>query len=496
MKSSNMSARNVVSGSTEFPWKWKLEDLKQRPKHGHTVLSCFSCGGGSSMGYKLAGFDVIGNCEIDPDMMKVYKTNHHPRYSFLMDIRDFVKLPDHEIPEELFHLDVLDGSPPCSVFSTAGVREEGWNTEKVFREGQAKQRLDDLFLYFIAIAKRLQPKVVIAENVKGIIIGNAKGWVNQIVKGFDDAGYAVQIFLFNAARMGVPQKRERVFFIAHRKDLKYPKLSMEFHSKPIPFGDVREPYGKPMDPDSMQAKLLKYRIPTDRCIADINERVRKVKNNGFSTPINRDEEPVQTIVSGSSLYRMCDGLLMTDKDIISCQTFPQDYDFMGQSVQYICGMSVPPVMMAKIAESSEQFLKFDMYRDTKALLGKQNVSSAVGFAAVTMVERLNASCIVTPTMSGQTARVISNLRPSVPIYGVTPNERTRRKMQLYWGVKPITGYEEDSTENIISHAMYMVVREGLVHKGEMVIFTAGDPATNEVSGQGYMTNMLQVIQAK
>ena len=153
-------------------------------------------------------------------------------------------------------------------------------------------------------------------------------------------------------------------------------------------------------------------------------------------------------------------------------------------------------MMAKIAESSEQFLKFDMYRDTKALLGKQNVSSAVGFAAVTMVERLNASCIVTPTMSGQTARVISNLRPSVPIYGVTPNERTRRKMQLYWGVKPITGYEEDSTENIISHAMYMVVREGLVHKGEMVIFTAGDPATNEVSGQGYMTNMLQVIQAK
>ena len=153
-------------------------------------------------------------------------------------------------------------------------------------------------------------------------------------------------------------------------------------------------------------------------------------------------------------------------------------------------------MMAKIAESSEQFLKFDMYRDTKALLGKQNVSSAVGFAAVTMVERLNASCIVTPTMSGQTARVISNLRPSVPIYGVTPNERTRRKMQLYWGVKPITGYEEDSTENIISHAMYMVVREGLVHKGEMVIFTAGDPATHEASGQGYMTNMLQVIQAK
>ena len=294
MKSSNTNARTAVSGSTEFPWKWSLSELEKRPKHGHTVFSCFSCGGGSSMGYKLAGFDVMGNCEIDPDMMKVYKQNNHPKHSFLMDIRDFLKLPDEKIPEELFHMDVLDGSPPCSVFSTAGVREEGWNTEKVFREGQAKQRLDDLFF----------------------------------------------------------------FFIAHRKDLDYPKLVMNFNSKPIPFGDVREPYGKSMDENSLQAKLLKYRIPSDRCIADINARVRGKKNSGFTTPILSDDEPAYTIVSGSSLYRMCDGLLLTDKDIISCQTFPQDYDFMDQSVQYICGMSVPPVMMAKISEQVyRQWLK-------------------------------------------------------------------------------------------------------------------------------------------
>ena len=94
MKSSNMNARNAVSGSTEFPWKWNLSELEERPKHGHTVFSCFSCGGGSSMGYKLAGYDVVGNCEIDPDMMKVYKQNNHPKHSFLMDIRDFLKLPD------------------------------------------------------------------------------------------------------------------------------------------------------------------------------------------------------------------------------------------------------------------------------------------------------------------------------------------------------------------------------------------------------------------
>lgn len=94
---------------------------------------------------------------------------------------------------------------------------------------------------------------------------------------------------------------------------------------------------------------MKYRIPSDRCLQDINRRVRK-SGSGFTSPINHDDEPVQTITAGGYCLRMCDGLLMTDRDIISCQTFPQDYDFMDQNVQYVCGMSVPPVMMARIAE--------------------------------------------------------------------------------------------------------------------------------------------------
>lgn len=352
-----MSVQNAVLSSTDFPWKWKLEDLKDRPKNGCKVFSCFSCGGGSSMGYKLAGYQVLGNCEIDPDMMKLYKTNNHPKYSYLMDIRDFIKIPDEEIPEELKNLDVLDGSPPCSVFSMAGSREDGWNVEKTFREGQAKQRLDDLFIYFIEVARKLKPKVVIAENVKGLITGHAKGWVNIIIKAFDDAGYNVQIFLFNASRMGVPQKRERVFFIAKRKDLNYEKLQMDFNAEPIPFEKVREPYGKAFSGDNLASKLMKYRVPSDRCLQDINKRVRKT-GSGFTSPINHDDEPVQTITAGGYCFRMCDGLLMTDKDIISCQTFPQDYDFMKQNVQYVCGMSVPPVMMAKISEQVyKQWLK-------------------------------------------------------------------------------------------------------------------------------------------
>lgn len=153
-------------------------------------------------------------------------------------------------------------------------------------------------------------------------------------------------------------------------------------------------------------------------------------------------------------------------------------------------------MMVKIAECTEPYMTHKRFLDYRALRGNKNVSSAVGVAAVQTTENLGADCIVTPTISGQTARLISNFRPKVPIYAVSPNEWARRKMQIYWGVTSVPGYEEDSTENIVSHAMYIVRRENLVKKGDIVVFTAGDPATNMVSGEGAVTNILQVIQAK
>lgn len=153
-------------------------------------------------------------------------------------------------------------------------------------------------------------------------------------------------------------------------------------------------------------------------------------------------------------------------------------------------------MMAQIAESSESGLDSYEIPDFRKLRGDANVSSAVGVAAVQTATNLQAKCIVTPTMSGQTARLMANFHCPIPVYAVTPNDWARRRMQIYWGVTPLPGYAEDSTEHIISHAMYMVKREGLVESGDMVVLTAGDPATYMVKGKGAMTNMMHVIQAK
>jgi len=348
-----MSVRNAGSISVKLNWKWYLKDLPDVEKNGLNVFSCFSCGGGSSMGYKLAGYTVIGNCEIDHAMNKIYVANHHPKFNYNMDVRDFGAIEDDKLPPELFNLDILDGSPPCSVFSSAGEREKGWNTEKQFREGQKMQRLDDLFFWFIKIAQKLKPKVVIAENVKGLTTGNARGYVNEIFKAFRAAGYEPQMFLLNGATMGVPQRRERVFFVAHRDDLDYPRIKLSFNERPIKFREVRSEHGIPLKEGSRIKALLDARKPTDYRLSDINERLFG-KNKGFTNYIWHDEQVCGTIASGGSYYRMADGEGLSAQDFVNVQTFPQDYDFIDQPVQYVCGMSVPPLMMARVAHEVER----------------------------------------------------------------------------------------------------------------------------------------------
>lgn len=99
------------------------------------------------MGYKLPGFDVLGCNEIDPKMIEAYKANHNPKYAYLESIQT-LKLRD-DLPQELYELDILDGSPPCSSFSMALVTGKGLGKQrKVFREGQAEQVLDTLFFDF------------------------------------------------------------------------------------------------------------------------------------------------------------------------------------------------------------------------------------------------------------------------------------------------------------------------------------------------------------
>ena len=358
MRISTQNAHTVVLDSTGsddvFSVKWNLSELKcDKPVK---VFSIFSCCGGSSMGYKRAGFKVIGNCEIDDKINRIYVANHHPKYNFNMDVREFLK---QDLPEELIGIDILDGSPPCTTFSMAGKREDSWGEKKKFREGQTSQTLDDLFFVFLDVVEKLQPKIVVAENVVGLVQGNARGYVNQIIKRFKELGYDVQLFKLNAAFMEVPQARERVFFIANRLGL--PKLELRFNYPAIPFGEVRtaEP-GREMPESSKLRPLLDMAKPGEKDLSKVSKRLGG-KSSYFNWNIIADDAVAPTICAGSMLFRGCDKTYLTKQDIITVQTFPQDFDFLTEkedTVLYACGMSVPPNMMAHIAHQIwQQWLK-------------------------------------------------------------------------------------------------------------------------------------------
>jgi len=333
----------------KFPYKWNLSDgypAKGIEPNGCKVFGTFICGGGSTMGYKLAGFTHFGGVEIDPKVADVYQGNHKPKHLFVEDIRKFNEREN--LPEELYNLDILDGSPPCSTFSMAGSRESAWGKEKVFREGQAKQTLDDLVFVYIETIKKLRPKVCLLENVKGIIQGNAKYYSKQIVARMTEAGYRVQVFCLNAASMGVPQKRERVFFIGHKKEFLLPKLELAFNEEAILFSEIIEK-NNVSDLTERQLYLWKNRIKSDKSNGDTVMRLES-RLSGFTNPILHSDEVCPTINSQGGSFMLYElPRQINDKECCLCGSYPIDYNFKGLHARYLIGMSVPPVMTAQIA---------------------------------------------------------------------------------------------------------------------------------------------------
>lgn len=337
----------------KYNYRWTLADTKFTKDKGR-VFSCFACGGGSTMGYKLAGFDVIGCNEIDPRMMKAYITNHNPKYAYLEPIQTF-KLRE-DLPKEFYELDILDGSPPCSTFSIAGLREKTWGKKKKFREGQAEQVLDTLFFDFIDLAKKLQPKIVVAENVKGILLGNAAQYVAKIYRDFDLAGYHVQHWLLDASKMGVPQRRERVFFIALRKDLAnlfmeqnetlmfQPKINLDFREQEIPFEDISDDKDLNIK-DNIEISKYYDLIQYGQSFSTVHP-----KKYYFSHYKASHKKPLNTICVAPTIWHPTIKRTINTKEIMLAGSFPMDYNFEGNSPNYLVGMSVPPIMMAQIAD--------------------------------------------------------------------------------------------------------------------------------------------------
>lgn len=214
-----------------------MAEIAGLPWNGLTVVSTFAGAGGSSTGYRMAGYRVLLANEFVPIAQESYAANMGP-YTVLApeSIKD---LTGPEILRRIGlkegELDVLDGSPPCQAFSTAGKREKGWGTERQYEHG-ASQRNEDLFDEYIRLVHWLRPRTFVAENVSGLVKGTAKGYFLRILAALKTAGpgYVVEARLLDAQWLGVPQARQRIIFVGVRADLARAGFTPAF-PEPLPY---------------------------------------------------------------------------------------------------------------------------------------------------------------------------------------------------------------------------------------------------------------------
>ncbi len=363
-----------------------MEQIVAIPKNGLRLVSTFTGCGGSCLGFRLAGYETLWASEFIAPARETYRLNFPGVYVDDRDIRDVA-------PEDILQqtglavgeCDVLEGSPPCASFSTAGKREAGWNKVKQYSE--TKQRVDDLFFEFIRILAGVQPKVFVAENVKGLVIGKAKGYFKQIHTAMKEAGYRVSCRVLDAQFFGVPQHRERAVFVGVREDLGIEPSHPPPQAKPVPLKaalpniirfrvgggpDKWKSANNPMDTVVQSGAELSetaYLSANGFCETDISryaigaewDKLKPGEQSGryFQLVKADPDKPCGTILQTTGSILLAAGVThpyekrkFTIAELKRICGFPDDFQLTGTYAQQWerLGRAVPPPMMQAIAE--------------------------------------------------------------------------------------------------------------------------------------------------
>lgn len=339
----------------------------------YKIFSTFTGAGGLDIGfhgdfsfldkfYPKLGFKTIHALEYNYEAIESLKFNKKYFENTKLIHKDITENIEQELnkhkPKEF---DVLLGGFPCVTFSIVG-KQKGVKDNK------------DGLLYesFARYVEHLQPKVFVAENVKGILSAN-KGEAVKIIKDrFELDGYNLKIFLVNFADFGVPQLRERVLFIGVRKDLNLELIPPEFTNKNN-YVSVKNAFKEL--PKVEECKHMKHLKVTNNVV----ERLKHIKEGGNYKDVENTPYAVKGLMS--NIYRRLDGNKpaytviasggggtwgyhhkehrpLTNRERARLQSFPDDYDFQGSTteVRRQIGNAVPPVGIYPFAERVKDLL--------------------------------------------------------------------------------------------------------------------------------------------
>jgi len=321
------------------------------------AVSLFAGGGGSSTGYRMAGGKVLAINEFIPEAINTYRANWPDTTILPGDVRKLT--PEQiltEIGKAVGELDLLDGSPPCSAFSTAGAREKGWGKTKKYSDSEQKN-VEDLFFEYIRILRGTMPKVFVAENVSGLAKGTAKGYLNEILRELRISGYQVSCKILDAKWLGVPQSRARAIFVGVREDLWRPEFHDKLHPAPkssivnltdafkgLTFSEI----------DKVETDIKKYSVY--KLLQDVPMGGAHPKRFSLKKAHPQSYSQCITATNGSiGAANAChwDNRAFTVSEVKRIMSVPDDYVLTGTYQQQVerLGRMVAPLMMKAVADN-------------------------------------------------------------------------------------------------------------------------------------------------
>ncbi|MDX1922159.1 MAG: DNA (cytosine-5-)-methyltransferase [Alphaproteobacteria bacterium] len=349
----------------------ELNSLLEPVEEAFTGVSLFAGCGGFSLGFKNAGCVIKGFVELDDDLSSIYQKNFPSAPKIGSDI---AMLSDSAIRQFILdagNIDVVIGGPPCQGFSLSGKRK-------------ADDPRNQLFKHYMRFIDIVRPKIAVIENVRLLTsMKNPDGRLvkDEILLSFDQLGYYANFFEINACNYGVPQHRERVIFIAIRKDIdREPSIPVhEYgHSEDLlrgikkvrTFGDACSdlPY---LESGEKSADLLHaavshpdhviqwlWNVPEGRSAHD-NDNPLLRPPSGYNTTYKRQvwDEPGATVQTTFGMISGCRNVhpvatrSLTIREAARLQSFPDKYIFSGTQgiIRTGIGNAVPPLLARALA---------------------------------------------------------------------------------------------------------------------------------------------------
>lgn len=334
------------------------------------IIDLFCGCGGLSKGFEEAGFEVVKAFDFWKDAIKTYNNNHK---NPIAECRDIKEITEHELNKINVNNDIAGviGGPPCQGFSTVGTREKNDPRNVLYKE-------------YCRIVKTINPDFFVLENVKGLLTLDDGSFKNSIVKTFTDLGYSVEYKVVNASKYGVPQNRERIFFVGMKgKKFEFPSQIEKIVSTSDALDDLPNPshshntnavcnYGKTprtdfqrylrgdskeihnhIDTSHSQATIdIISLIPDGGAIKDLPKEYWDVRKYNKAFQRMNSKKPSNTIDTGHRNYfHYKENRIPTARESARIQSFKDDFIFLGSKTSQLkqIGNAVPPLLAREVA---------------------------------------------------------------------------------------------------------------------------------------------------